>query len=305
MIDESFHIPVLTEEVIHYLLLKKNGNYLDATSGFGGHSASILEQLVGGSLISTDQDPEAISYLKSKFKSEERLSIHQARFSELDKLLCDNDFDGILADIGVSSYQLNTAKRGFSFMKDGPLDMRMNQNIGEDASSWLSHASEKEISSILWKYGEERKAKRIAKAIIEARKNFKIKSTKELAEIILEEVPRKFNDKKHPATKTFQAIRIFINNELEELKLLLDFTSKHLKIGGRACIISFHSLEDRMVKQFFRDHSRRDPRLSKLPNLADDSLFKLVSKAIKPSYKEMNINPRSRSAKLRVIERIR
>ena len=305
MIDESFHIPVLTEEVIHFLLLKKNGTYLDATSGFGGHSAAILEQLVGGSLISTDQDPEAISYLKSKFKSEERLTIHQARFSELDKLLFDNDFDGILADIGVSSHQLNTAKRGFSFMKDGPLDMRMNQNIGEDASSWLSHASEKEISNILWKYGEERKAKRIAKAIIEARNNFKIKSTKELAEIILEEVPRRFNDKKHPATKTFQAIRIFINNELEELKLLLDFTSKHLKIGGRACIISFHSLEDRMVKQFFRDHSRRDPRLSKLPNLADDSSFKLVSKAIKPSDYEININPRSRSAKLRVIERIR
>ena len=190
-------------------------------------------------------------------------------------------------------------------MKDGPLDMRMNQNIGEDASSWLSHASEKEISNILWKYGEERKAKRIAKAIFEARKNFKIKSTKELAEIILEEVPRRFNDKKHPATKTFQAIRIFINNELEELRLFLDFTSKHLKIGGRACIISFHSLEDRMVKKFFRDHSRRDPRLSKLPNLADDSSFKLVSKAIKPSDHEININPRSRSAKLRVIERIK
>ncbi len=305
MIDESFHIPVLTEEVIRSLLLKKNGNYLDATSGFGGHSAAILEQLVEGSLISTDQDPEAISYLKSKFKSEERLTIHQARFSELDTLLIDNDFDGILADIGVSSHQLNTAKRGFSFMKDGPLDMRMNQNIGEDASTWLNNASEKEISNILWKYGEERKAKRIAKAIFEARKNFKIKSTKELAEIVLEEVPRRFNDKKHPATKTFQAIRIFINNELEELRLFLDFTSKHLKIGGRACIISFHSLEDRMVKQFFRDNSRRDPKLSKLPNLADDSSFKLVSKAIKPSDYEININPRSRSAKLRVIERIR
>ena len=305
MIDESFHIPVLTEEVIHFLLLKKNGNYLDATSGFGRHSAAILEQLVGGSLISTDQDPEAISYLKSKFKSEERLSIHQARFSELDKLLSANDFDGILADIGVSSHQLNTAKRGFSFMNDGPLDMRMNQNIGEDASSWLSNASEKEISNILWKYGEERKAKRIAKAIVEARKNNTIKSTKDLAKIILEEVPRRFNDKKHPATKTFQAIRIFINNELEELELLLDFTLKHLKIGGRACIISFHSLEDRIVKRFFRDHSRRDPRLSKLPNLADDSSFKLVSKAIKPSDREININPRSRSAKLRVIERIR
>ena len=305
MIDESFHIPVLTEEVIELLLVKKNGMFLDATSGFGGHSAAILEELNGGSLIATDQDPEAIGFLKSKFKTEERISIHQARFSELDKLFSANDFDGILADIGVSSYQLDTAERGFSFLKDGPLDMRMNQNIGQDASSWLNNASEEEISNIIWKYGEEKKAKRIAKAIVEARKNFKIRTTKELAEIILEEVPRRFNDKKHPATKTFQAIRIFINNELEELDLLLDFTSKHLKIGGRTCIISFHSLEDRMVKKFFRDNSRRDPKLSKLPNLADDSSFKLVTKVVKPSENEMNINPRSRSAKLRVIERIK
>ena len=305
MIDESFHIPVLTEEVIEFPSVKKNGTFLDVTSGFGGHSAAILEELNGGSLIATDQDPEAIRFLKSKFKTEERISIHQARFSELHKLFSANDFDGILADIGVSSYQLDTAERGFSFMKDGPLDMRMNQNIGEDASSWLNNASEQEISNIIWKYGEEKKAKRIAKAIVEARKSFKIRTTKELAEIILEETPRRFNDKKHPATKTFQAIRIFINNELEELDLLLDFTSKHLKIGGRTCIISFHSLEDRMVKRFFRDHSRRDPKLSKLPNLADDSSFKLVTKAIKPSENEMNINPRSRSATLRVIERIK
>ena len=305
MIDESFHIPVLTEEVIEFLLVKKSGTFLDVTSGFGGHSAAILEELNGGSLIATDQDPEAIRFLKSKFKTEERISIHQARFSELHKLFSANDFDGILADIGVSSYQLDTAERGFSFMKDGPLDMRMNQNIGEDASSWLNNAPEQEISNIIWKYGEEKKAKRIAKAIVEARKSFKIRTTKELAEIILEETPRRFNDKKHPATKTFQAIRIFINNELEELDLLLDFASKHLKIGGRTCIISFHSLEDRMVKRFFRDHSRLDPKLSKLPNLADDSSFKLVTKAIKPSENEMNINPRSRSATLRVIERIK
>ena len=305
MIDESFHIPVLTEEVIEFLLIKKNGTFLDVTAGFGGHSTAILAELHGGSLIATDQDPEAIRFLESKFKTEERISIHQARFSELHKLFSANDFDGILADIGVSSYQLDTAERGFSFMKDGPLDMRMNQNIGEDASSWLNNAPEQEISNIIWKYGEEKKAKRIAKAIVEARKSFKIRTTKELAEIILEETPRRFNDKKHPATKTFQAIRIFINNELEELDLLLDFISKHLKIGGRTCIISFHSLEDRMVKRFFRDHSRRDPKLSKLPNLADDSSFKLVSKAIKPSENEMNINPRSRSATLRVIERIK
>jgi len=301
----SMHIPVLTEEVIMNLLHDKDGRYLDVTSGFGGHSTAILEQLNHGSLIATDQDPDAIKYLKNKFESEKRITIHQSRFSDLAQLLHSENFDGILADIGVSSYQLDNAERGFSFMKDGPLDMRMNQNIGKDASSWLSNASEKEISNVIWKYGEERKANRIAKAIVEARKNIEIRSTKELAEIILEEVPRRFNDKKHPATKTFQAIRIFINNELEELDLLLDFILKHLKTGGRACIISFHSLEDRMVKRFFRDHSRQDPKLSKLPNLVDDSLFKLVTKAIKPSDKEININPRSRSAILRVIERVK
>ena len=299
------HIPVLREEVIMNLLHDKDGRYLDVTSGFGGHSTAILEQLNHGSLIATDQDPDAIKYLKNKFESEKRITIYQSRFSDLDQLLHSEKFDGILADIGVSSYQLDKAERGFSFMKDGPLDMRMNQNIGEDASSWLNNASEKEISNIIWKYGEERKANRIAKAIVEARKNIKIRSTKKLADIILEEVPRRFNDKKHPATKTFQAIRIFINNELDELDLLLDFILKHLKIGGRACIISFHSLEDRMVKRFFRDHSRRDPRLSMLPNLSDDSSFKLVTKAIKPSENEMDINPRSRSATLRVIERIK
>ena len=306
MTDGSMHIPVLTKEVIVNLLQDKDGRYLDVTSGFGGHSTAILEQLNHGSLIATDQDPDAIKYLKKKFESEKRITIYQSRFSDLAQLLNSEKFDGILADIGVSSYQLDKAERGFSFMKDGPLDMRMNQkNIGEDASSWLNNAPEQEISNILWKYGEEKKAKRIAKAIVEARKNFIIRTTKELAEIILEETPRRFNDKKHPATKTFQAIRIFINNELEELDLLLDFILKHLKIGGRGCIISFHSLEDRMVKRFFRDHSRQDPKLSKLPNLADDSSFKLVTKAIKPSEKEMNINPRSRSATLRVIERIK
>ena len=292
MIDESFHIPVLTEEVIQHLLVKKNGDYLDVTSGFGGHSAAILEQLVNGSLTLTDQDPDAIGYLKSKFKSEEKLSIHQARFSELDKLFSTNNFDGILADIGVSSYQLDTAKRGFSFMKDGPLDMRMNQNIGEDASSWLSNASEKEISNILWKYGEEKKAKRIARAIVEARKNIKIESTKELAEVILEEVPRRFNDKKHPATKTFQAIRIFINDEIKELELLLDFTSKHLKIGGRACIISFHSLEDRIVKHSFRELKKKN-------------VIRIITKKpVYPSDEEILSNKKSSSAKLRSAEKI-
>ena len=305
MIDESFHIPVLTEEVIEYLIRKKDGHYLDATAGFGGHSFSILEVLDNGSLLAIDRDPEAINYLNSKFKSEKRISINLARFSELNDLFSGVQFDGILADIGVSSYQLDKASRGFSFKHNGPLDMRMNQDLGKDASSWLNDATEEEVSSIIWKYGEEKRAKKIAKAIIEARKSSKINSTKDLAELILEIIPRRFNDKKHPATKTFQAIRIFINNEIEELEAILILISKQLKIGGRACIISFHSLEDRMVKRFFRDRSRRDPRLSKLPNLPDESSFKIVSKGLKPKESEVITNPRSRSATLRVFEKIK
>ena len=305
MIDESLHIPVLTEEVIEHLIFKKDGCYLDATSGFGGHSSAILEALDNGSLISTDRDPEAIKYLQSKFKSEKRIRIHQACFSEISELFSGLEFDGILADIGVSSYQLDNASRGFSFKQNGPLDMRMNQKFGQDAASWLNDATEEEISSVIWKYGEEKRSKKIANAIIEARKSSDIKSTKDLAEIILEVIPRRFNDKKHPATKTFQAIRIFINNELEELEALLTFISKQLKIGGRAVIISFHSLEDRMVKRFFRDHSRRDPKLSKLPNLPDESTFKIVSKALKSKESEVIANPRSRSATLRVIEKVK
>ena len=305
MIDESFHIPVLTEEVIEHLIRKKDGHYLDATAGFGGHSSAILEGLDNGSLVAIDRDPEAINYLNSKFKSEKRISINQACFSELNDLFSGVQFDGILADIGVSSYQLDKASRGFSFKHNGPLDMRMNQDLGKDASSWLNDATEEEISSVIWKYGEEKRAKKIAKAIIETRKSSKINSTKDLAELILEIIPRRFNDKKHPATKTFQAIRIFINNELEELEAILILISKQLKIGGRACIISFHSLEDRMVKRFFRDRSRRDPRLSKLPNLPDESSFKIVSKGLKPKESEVITNPRSRSATLRVFEKIK
>ena len=305
MIDESFHIPVLTEEVIEHLIRKKDGHYLDATAGFGGHSSSILEGLDNGSLLAIDRDPEAINYLNSKFKSEKRISINQACFSELNDLFSGVQFDGILADIGVSSYQLDKASRGFSFKHNGPLDMRMNQDLGKDASSWLNDATEEEISSVIWKYGEEKRAKKIAKAIIETRKSSRINSTRDLAELILEIIPRRFNDKKHPATKTFQAIRIFINNELEELEAILIFISKQLKIGGRACIISFHSLEDRMVKRFFRDRSRRDPRLSKLPNLPDESSFKIVSKGLKPKESEVIANPRSRSATLRVFEKIK
>jgi 16S rRNA (cytosine1402-N4)-methyltransferase len=305
MLKESFHTPVLTEEIIELLIRRKDGVFLDATSGFGGHSGTILNSLEKGSLFATDQDPDAINHLKSKFENDTRIKIQQACFSDLRNLFSEIEFDGILADIGVSSYQLDNPERGFSFNLDGPLDMRMNQEFGLSASSWINNATQKEISDVIWKYGEEKRAKRISKIIVQERQVSEIVSTKQLADIILEEIPRRFNDKKHPATQTFQGIRIFINNELKELELLLDFSVKHLKIGGRMCIVSFHSLEDRLVKRFFRDQSRRDPRLSRLPNLVDESSLKIVSKMIKPSNQEVRINKRARSARLRVAERIK
>ena len=305
MLKESFHIPVLTEEITELLMHRKDGVFLDVTSGFGGHSEKILSCLEKGSLFATDQDPEAIHHLKSKFKNDSRIKIQQARFSDLKNIFSEIVFDGILADIGVSSFQLDKPERGFSFNLDGPLDMRMNQELGLSASSWINNATQKEISDVIWKYGEEKRAKRISKIIVQERQKSEIVSTKQLADIILEEIPRRFNDKKHPATQTFQGIRIFINNELKELELLLDFSVKHLKIGGRICIVSFHSLEDRLVKRFFRDQSRRDPRLSKLPNLLDESSLKIVSRMIKPSNREVRINKRARSARLRVAERIK
>ena len=306
----AFHVPVLAKESTKALMTKSKGLYLDTTAGFGGHMQLILESLGNrGHLIAADRDQDSIAYLKSEF-SDPRLTIIKTNFKglrqEIDQLDHSFSFDGIIADLGVSSHQLDSKDRGFSFKKDADLDMRMDQSTGISAKNWINTAAEDEISDVIWKYGEESYSRKIAKAIIEQRSIRPISSTLEFADLIyqLKKYSKK-KEKKHPATKTFQAIRIHINDELEELRSLLDFSLEYLKPGGRIVIISFHSLEDRIVKRFFRDNSRIDPNLSKLPNLEDTSRLKVILKKIKPSDEEIKVNPRARSAILRAAEKIK
>ena len=306
----AFHVPVLAKESTKVLMTASKGLYLDTTAGFGGHMQLILESLGNrGHLIAADRDQDSIAYLKSQF-SDPQLTIIKSNFKglrqEIDQLDQSFAFDGIIADLGVSSHQLDSKDRGFSFKKDADLDMRMDQSTGISAKNWINTAAEDEISDVIWKYGEESYSRKIAKAIIEKRSIRPISSTLEFADLIyqLKKYSKK-KEKKHPATKTFQAIRIHINDELEELRSLLDFSVEYLKPGGRIVIISFHSLEDRIVKRFFRDNSRIDPNLSKLPNLEDTSRLKVILKKIKPSDEEIKVNPRARSAILRAAEKIK
>ena len=306
----AFHVPVLAKESTKVLMTASKGLYLDTTAGFGGHMQLILESLGNrGHLIAADRDQDSIAYLKSEF-SDPRLTIIKTNFKglrqEIDQLDHSFAFDGIIADLGVSSHQLDSKDRGFSFKKDADLDMRMDQSTGISAKNWINTAAEDEISDVIWKYGEESYSRKIAKAIIEQRSIRPISTTLEFADLIyqLKKYSKK-KEKKHPATKTFQAIRIHINDELEELRSLLDFSLEHLKPGGRIVIISFHSLEDRIVKRFFRNNSRIDPNLSKLPNIEDTSKLKVILKKIKPSDEEIKINPRARSAILRAAEKIK
>ena len=306
----AFHVPVLAKESTKVLMTASKGLYLDTTAGFGGHMQLILESLGNrGHLIAADRDQDSIAYLKSEF-SDPRLTIIKTNFKglrqEIDQLDHSFAFDGIIADLGVSSHQLDSKDRGFSFKKDAELDMRMDQSSGISAKDWINTAAEDEISDVIWKYGEESYSRKIAKAIIEQRSIRPISTTLEFADLIyqLKKYSKK-KEKKHPATKTFQAIRIHINDELEELRSLLDFSLECLKPGGRIVIISFHSLEDRIVKRFFRDNSRIDPNLSKLPNLEDTSRLKVILKKIKPSDEEIKVNPRARSAILRAAEKIK
>ena len=307
---KALHIPVLAKESTKVMMTASKGLYLDATAGFGGHTQLILESLDNqGHLIAADRDQDSIAYLKSKF-SHPQLTILKSNFKSLRTELSQTDrsfsFDGIIADLGVSSHQLDSKERGFSFKKDAELDMRMDQSTGISAKDWINTAAEDEISGVIWKYGEESYSRRIAKAIIEQRSIKPFSSTFELADLVYQ--LKKYSikkEKKHPATKTFQAIRIHINDELEELRSLLDFSLERLKPGGRIVIISFHSLEDRIVKRFFRDNSRIDPNLSKLPNIEDTSKLKVILKKIKPSDEEIKINPRARSAILRAAEKIK
>ena len=302
------HISVLLEESIKYLNLKKNSIIVDATLGYGGHSQRILEKISEGFLYAFDQDKEAIKEANKKLeKIGSNYEIIYSNFKNLKEELGKRNVlvDGFLFDLGVSSPQLDNAERGFSFHKDANLDMRMDRNNPLTAYEVVNNYSLEELTNIFYKYGEEKYAKSIAKGIVSERANKKIETTLELAEIIKNNVPEKYRKKGHPARKVFQAIRIEVNDELNVLEIALKDALKLLKPGGRICVITFHSLEDKICKRIFREVSEIPKELEKLPVIPDDlkPKFKVITN-VKPSDDEIKNNIRARSSRLRVIERV-
>ena len=306
----SHHVPVLLGPAISSLNLKADGCYVDGTFGRGGHSRAILEELgSAGRLLAIDRDPQAIAEAPETITSDPRVELINGKFSDLERYAADRKLlgtvDGLLLDLGVSSPQLDEAGRGFSFRSDGPLDMRMDPASGTSAADWLATVDEKRLKKVLWKFGEESFATRIARAICRAREEQPITRTSQLADVVAEAVPRSRN-KRHPATKTFQAIRIFINDELGELAAALDASLALLRPGGRLCVISFHSLEDRAVKRFMRQASQEPEQYRGLPDIPPQfrPKMKVVGKAQAPGADEIASNARARSARLRVAERL-
>lgn len=305
----SPHYSVLLEESIAGLNIQPNGTYIDGTFGRGGHSKEILKQLgEKGRLIAIDQDPDAVSFAKQAIQ-DERFEIVHASFADLEPI-CEarglsGKINGLLLDLGVSSPQLDEAERGFSFMREGPLDMRMNPSQGQSAKDWLQEVEPAELAAVLKNYGEERFAFKIARALSHDARQGLINTTRDLAEMIGRVAPTK-EKHKHPATRSFQAIRIHINRELEVLKTVLEASLKVLAPQGRLSVISFHSLEDRIVKHFMRDQSRVKDLFPGLPVLVAGSepVLKVVAKPVFPSEQECAENPRSRSAVLRVAEHL-
>ncbi len=308
--DDFTHTPVLLEEVLDGLNLRPAGIYIDATFGRGGHSMAILNRLnEKGRLLVFDKDPVSIRLAQNLAATDSRVQAVHASFNEIEKYAGDYELlqlvDGILFDLGVSSPQLDDASRGFSFMRDGELDMRMNPGSGISAAEWVNNEKQDEIVRVLKEYGEERFARRIARKIVESRVEQKITHTLQLAELISEAVPGREKDK-HPATRSFQAIRIFINSELEDLRQALAKVENVLAIGGRLTVISFHSLEDRIVKRYMREMAAGDSFPPDLPVTFDqiNPKMKLVGKAIRASKSEIDRNPRARSAVLRIAEKL-
>lgn len=302
------HISVLLEESIRYLNLKEDSIIVDATLGYGGHSSNILKKIPKGYLYAFDQDKEAIKEALKKLESiSSNFEIINTNFVNIKEELNKRNVlaDGILFDLGVSSPQLDNAERGFSFHKDAMLDMRMDRDSDLTAYDVVNNYSYEDLANIFYKYGEEKYGGSIARAIIQYRETKKIESTLELAEIIKNNVPEKYRKKGHPARKVFQAIRIEVNNELEVFEKALYSALELIKPGGRICVITFHSLEDRMCKQIFNEVSSIPKELSKLPVIPDEykPKFKVIAN-IKPSDDEIEENARSRSARLRVIERV-
>ncbi|QGX62743.1 16S rRNA (cytosine(1402)-N(4))-methyltransferase RsmH [Alteromonas mediterranea] len=309
--NEFKHISVLLDECIEALAIKPSGIYIDATFGRGGHSAHILDALgEKGRLIAFDRDPQAIKAAE-RFADDKRFSIIHSPFGdmaeEIEALGLTGKIDGVLMDLGVSSPQLDDAERGFSFLRDGPLDMRMDTSRGQSAADWLANAEEQDITQVIKEFGEEKFGKRIAHAIVNTRQETPITRTAQLAKIIDEAVPVK--DKfKHPATRAFQGIRIYINAELEQLRVGLKAATQVLAKEGRLAVISFHSLEDRLVKRFIKDQSKGKVVPHNLPitqaEIDADKVLKALGKAIKPSEQEIANNVRSRSSVLRVAEKL-
>ena len=297
------HLPVLVPEAIQALAIRAGGTYVDGTFGRGGHSRAILERLgPAGRLIALDRDPQAAQAAQGI--SDPRFSFTQARFSELSKVLGERQVEGLLFDLGVSSPQLDDAARGFSFRADGPLDMRMDPTSGVSAAQWLSQAEEEEIREVIRGYGEERFAKQIAAAIVAARLREPLRGTRQLADLVGQAV-RTREPGQDPATRTFQAVRIHVNRELEEVSLMLPQAVERLASAGRLAVISFHSLEDRIVKRFMQGQAR--PQLPRdLPLRASEMpqpSLRIMGRPAKASPEEIRSNPRARSAILRVAER--
>ncbi|TVQ70285.1 MAG: 16S rRNA (cytosine(1402)-N(4))-methyltransferase RsmH [Oceanospirillales bacterium] len=310
MSQEFNHITVMLNEAIEALVTDPDGFYIDGTFGRGGHSSLILSKLSDkGRLLAIDKDPMAIAEAHRRFGDDPRFSIEHGAFSEIESFVTKRDLvgqvTGVLLDLGVSSPQLDDPSRGFSFQYDGPLDMRMNTTSGESAAEWINRASESEIADVLFHYGEERFSRRMAKAIVAERQKSPIITTARLASIITDANPR-WEKGKNPATRAFQGIRIHINRELEEIETCLDQTLELLALQGRMVVISFHSLEDRIVKRFIRRHVKGDEHLPSGVPFTQAMLnqrLKGLGKAIKASAAEIDANPRSRSAVMRVAEK--
>ncbi len=301
------HVTVLLEEAVDALRIREDGTYVDATFGRGGHSREILRRLgPAGRLIAFDKDPAAMEAARAI--QDARFTAVHAGFAELKSRLQERhvqEVDGVLLDLGVSSPQLDDATRGFSFRMEGPLDMRMDTTKGRTAADWLAEVDERELAEVIADYGEERFAKQVARAIAAARARGPIRDTRRLAQIVAEAVPTR-EPGQDPATRTFQAIRIFINQELEELSLVLPQCVELLAPGGRLVVISFHSLEDRIVKRFLKREAHPDTLPAKLPVRADQlpkPRLRLVGKPVRPDAEEVRANPRARSAVMRVAER--
>lgn len=304
------HYSVLLNEAIEGLDIKEDGIYVDCTLGYAGHSKEILKRITRGCLFAFDQDKEAINYSTNILKEiGNNFEIINTNFVNLKKALKErniNGIDGILFDLGVSSPQLDEKERGFSYHQDAILDMRMDKSNKLDAREVVNNYSEEDLAHIFFKYGEEKYARSIAKKIVEYRKTKKIDTTLELVEIIKSAVPEKYKRNTHPAKKVFQAIRIEVNKELNVFKIALKDAIELLNKDGRICVITFHSLEDRICKQIFKEYSEIDSKVKGLPMIPEEfkPKLKLIGKAIKPSKKELEENNRSRSAKLRIAQKL-